>query len=159
MELFVSFTFNVLILVTSSYLSVVNFMKLYWDDALPSYTNAASSLVLGALSGKRLLDLTNLTQAVYDRFSSALDTLNLLDSPSEFSRPESSQARSMLDRAEGLPLRGYFVVNRGILLAILSQLLTYLIILIEFEMDDQEEDEISNAVSDFLNETNATGSS
>lgn len=42
-----------------------------------------------------------------------------------------------MSRSDGLALRGYFVVNRGVLLAILSNLLTYLIILIEFEMDDQ----------------------
>ncbi len=45
--------------------------------------------------------------------------------------------RALLTRSDGLALRGYFVVNRGVLLAILSNLLTYLIILIEFEMDDQ----------------------
>ncbi len=81
------------ILVTSSYLAVVNFMGLYWDDPAPSYTSAASSLVLALISGKRLQDLTNLSQAVFDRFSSALDALNLADSPKDFVSPESEQAR------------------------------------------------------------------
>ena len=92
-QLFISFTFNVVILVTSSYLAVVNFMGLYWDDPAPSYTSAASSLVLALISGKRLQDLTNLSQAVFDRFSSALDALNLADSPKDFVSPESEQAR------------------------------------------------------------------
>lgn len=140
-SLFNSFVFNVLILITSSYLCVVNFMGLYWDDNLPSYTSAMSSLVLSVMSGIRIMDLANNTQRVFDKFASALDCIDLLESVDDFATPEAKQIRALLTRGDGLPLRGYFVINRGVLLAIMGNILTYLIILIEFEMDDQEDEE------------------
>ncbi len=114
-------------------------MGLYWDERLPSYTSAASSLVLAASSGGRILHLTNHVQRTYDAFAAALDAVDLLDG-AKFDSAEARQARALLSRGDGMPLRGYFIINRGVLLAILGNLLTYLIILVEFEMEDQEDD-------------------
>ncbi len=59
--------------------------------------------------------------------------------------------RALLDRGDGMPLRSYFVVNKGVMLAVLSNVVTYLIILIEFELNDQENEDVTEAI---LNECN-----
>ena len=43
----------------------------------------------------------------------------------------------LLEKCKGLDVLGFFTLNRGGLLAAFGHLLTYLIILIEFKMDDK----------------------
>ena len=45
------------------------------------------------------------------------------------------RSKMLLDRSEGMAALGFFSVRRSILLAVLGNVLTYLIILVEFKMD------------------------
>lgn len=89
------------------------------------------------LSIIRLFHLTTYCQDFLDSISNVIDDLICLES--EFSKHGSSdiqKVRLRLQNISGLSAEGFFKVDRSLITTIFGHLLTYVIIMIEFKLND-----------------------
>ncbi len=138
---FVLIGVSVVMLTSNTYLSVANMANMVWGVPAASYVTGAGQVVSILVPLKRMLHLSNHAQALSDAFQEVVETAVLQpptssdpNAPHNFGDAE--RTRVLLERIDGINVMGLFSLNRGVLLASLSQILTYLIILIEFKMDD-----------------------
>ena len=85
----------------------------------------------------RLFHVTTYCQDFLDTVSNVVDDLICLES--EYSRNEAleiQKVRLRLQRISGLSAEGFFKVDRSLITTILGHLLTYVIIMIEFKLND-----------------------
>ncbi len=127
--------FNTLILIMNLYFCFISVTQRMSFKPPSSNIVGFVELMLSLLSLKRLLHLANQMQYLMDRLDEAIEELILVDT-NHPDRSRALQVKMLLDRVDGLPALGFFTLKRGILLAIISNLLTYLIILFEFKLDN-----------------------
>lgn len=95
-------------------------------------------LLVSVITVKRLVHLANSTHGLVEQVEEAAVELILARTPDPEDTDRALRTKMLLDRLlDGLPVLGFFQLKRGVLLAILSNMLTYLIILIEFKLDDK----------------------
>lgn len=128
-----TFFFLALTMVAMAYFSFVNAAGLWGFDPAACRVWLVSQLVLLGAAVKRLAHLTGRVHRLLREAGAAAEEAILVD-PGDPDRPLAEQAASLLGRVDGLPVMGFFTVRRGLLLAILGHLLTYLIIMIEFKL-------------------------
>ena len=93
---------------------------------------------MSVITVKRLVHLANSTHGLVEQVEEAAVELILARTPDPEDTNRALRTKMLLDRLlDGLPVLGFFQLKRGVLLAILSNMLTYLIILIEFKLDDK----------------------
>ncbi len=129
-----SFGFLTLILTCVIYFSFLSLSSTLGFNKAALNTWLCAHIIYAFLTIKRLLHITNHAHRFYRQVDNAVVELIKVD----VDHPDkalASQAKDLLQRVDGMPILGFFTLKRGILLAILSNLLTYLIILIEFKMD------------------------
>ncbi len=126
-SLMVMFSCSLVLLVISAYYTVT-------INVNPNMAGGAVTCILFTVSTfvqvKRLVHVTNYAQRLVIKFEEASE--DLLEEDSK----EAKQVWRLYSQINGLPVNGFFTINRSILLAILSHILTYLIILIEFKLSN-----------------------
>ncbi len=135
--IFVLFAFSMVIMTVNTYFAFANMVNMVWQDRTASFLTATGQVIAAFVPAKRMLHLANHTQRLANVLDETAETLIMHRSSSQMEALEAEQARMLLERCKGLDVLGLFTLNRAVLLGGLGQLLTYLIILIEFKMDDK----------------------
>ncbi len=138
-NLFSLFFFTLAQLIFTSYYAVMFTTGQFPVEPQSAYVlYTASYWLFLVATAKRIIHLANYTQRLLDRFDLAAEKLSVLEAEVDTGviRRKIKLAKILLMRIKGLPVLGFFHVDRSILLAILSQLFTYLIIMIEFTTGD-----------------------
>ena len=102
----------------------------------------------------RLCHLVAFAQKYLDEKEAALDTLIEMEDGGQ----GHGKAVKLLQRVDGISASGYFKVDKHLLTSLIGHLLTYVIIMVEFKMNEMENDdgkEIAEITTDAATTTTA----
>ncbi len=134
-SILISFAFLSFILTCVVYFSFLSLTSKISFNKAALNTWLFANIIYTFVTIKRLLHMTNHAH----RFCQQVDKVVIKLIKVDVDHPDkalTNQAKELLQRVDGMPILGFFTLKRGILLAILSNIVTYLIILIEFKMDN-----------------------
>ncbi len=128
-------SFHTMFLIANIYFAFIMAIQMSGLNKATNYMFMVVQVFFTIGTLKRLLHVANHMQYLLENIDKAVVNLILVDVDHP-QKARATQVKMLLEKVDGLSALGFFSLKRGILLAIISNILTYLIILIEFKMDN-----------------------